>query len=171
MEQIIDKLKDEARRSWHGAEGERRAERLESFLRPMLAEYAAALGLAEPDVLAAIEGRRTYSAINYYQRANFPELSGVRIFANRAEALAAMPSRQFRCPACAGVSTDPYECDSGKKLKGKACDWKSYGLFRTVGKGFRFTIREGFLEQPRVEEIFMPLEFESTGVGAASASS
>lgn len=158
---IMEKLKDEARRSWHGDEGERRAQRLEAFLETLLSEYASVLGLSKFEVLRAIEGARTYSAINYYQSAKFPSLANVRVFDTQAELLAAMPSKRFRCPACNEISTNPYECDSGKKQNSKVCDWKSYGLFRTAGKGFRFTIREGFLENPIVDEIFMPVDFEA----------
>lgn len=160
MQEIIERLKEEARNSWHGTEGERRAERLGTFLKTMLPEYASVLGLSEAEILTAIEGRRTYTAINYYQPANFPSLKDVRVFDTQADALAAMPSKRFRCPACGGTSTDPYECNSGESLGDKTCDWKSWGLLRSLGKGFRFTIKEGFLDQPRVDEIFMPIELE-----------
>ena len=46
---------------------------------------------------------------------------------------------QYRCPACKGISTDPYECNSGIVLKNikdgedRPCNWKVYGLFRIGG--------------------------------------
>ncbi len=67
----------------------------------------------------------------------------------------ACPSRKFRCPSCGGLSSNPYECNASKE-----CDWKSYGFFRTMGKGVRIAIKEGFIENPQIHEIFMPLEFE-----------
>lgn len=164
FEATIEMLKQKARESWKGDTGERRAERLEAFLRPRVAQYAAALDLTEGQVLAAMEGRRNYSAINYYQEAVFPSLDGVRVFETQKALQDAIPSWKFRCPACEGVSTNPYECNSGLPIKGGAnpCDWKSYGLFRTYGKGLRFTVKDNFMEHGRIEEIFMPLDMEET---------
>jgi hypothetical protein len=161
MEEIIEQLKTKARATWSGGEGDRRAERLEAFLRKLLPEYAAKLGLTQEAVLRALEGKRDYCCVNYYQEANFPSLENVKVFDSEAELRAAIPSMTFRCPACGKLSTNPYTCNSGaKRTDGSLCDWKSYGLFRTLGKGFRFTIRQGFLDNPRVDDIFMPVEFE-----------
>ncbi len=161
MEEIIEQLKEKARASWHGAEGERRAERLEAFLRKMLAEYSEKLGLPQVAILEALESKRDYSCINYYQEANFPSLDGVRVFETKADLRAAFPSMQFRCPSCHGVSTNPYTCNTGIVRKDKkVCDWKAWGLFRTLGEGLRLAVKEGFLDHPRVEEIFMPVELE-----------
>lgn len=159
MEATIEKLKDQARKCWGGTAGEKLAQDHESFLRKMLADYSKNLELPQADILAALESRRNYSAVNYYQAANFPTLDGVKVFETQADLRAAIPSMKFRCPACNGISTDPYTCNSGVVEKGKVCDWKTWGLFRTAGKGFRFTIKEGFLENPRVDEIFMPVDF------------
>lgn len=161
MEEIIEQLKDKARATWSGQTGEERAERLEAFLRKMLPQYAEKLGLTPEEVLRALEGKRDYCCVNYYQEANFPNLDGVRVFETQAELKAAVPSMKFRCSSCNELSSNPYRCNTGAKRKdGSVCDWKSYGLFGTLGKGFRFTIREGFLENPRVDDIFMPVEFE-----------
>jgi hypothetical protein len=161
MEETIEQLKEEARASWRGAEGEHRAERLEAFLRRMLAEYSEKLGLPQEEILKALESKRTYSCLNYYQGANFPSLEGVRVFETREELKAAFPAMQFRCPSCHGLSTNPYTCNTGIVRKDKkVCDWKAWGLFRTLGEGLRLTVKEGFLEHPRVEEIFMPVELE-----------
>ena len=160
MEATIEKLKDQARKCWGGSAGEKLAQDHETFLRGILADYSKNLGLPEADILAALEARRNYSAVNYYQAANFPLLEGIKVFETQAELRAAIPLMKFRCPACEGISTDPYTCNSGEIKSGKVCDWKAWGLFRTVGKGFRFTIKEGFLERPKVDEIFMPVDFE-----------
>lgn len=159
MNETIEKLKEEARDSWPGGEGDRRAAELESFVRTMLAEYSAALGVSQDDLLKAIESRRRYFCCNFYQRSNWPSLENVRIFANLKELQASLgPPVKFRCPACNEASTSPYECNSGAKLSdGKTCDWKSWGLFGTMGKGLRIAIRAGFLDHPKVEEIFMPI--------------
>lgn len=164
MEEILNKLSKIFREFWGGTAGEKMEREKMGFIRKMLVDYSKALGLSEADILAAIENKRNYSAANYYQEANFPSLDGVKVFETQTDLLAAIPSRKFRCPACGDVSTNPYECNAPAREKGKKCDWKAYGLFRTAGKGFRFTIKEGFLDHPKVDEIFMPLDFEEMGI-------
>ena len=165
MEAIIEILKKEVRNNWFGDVGERHAVKLENFLREMLADYSTNLRLPPEHILAVLEKRRTYNAVNFYQEANMPNLKNVRVFETQDDFKKAFPSMRFRCPFCNGITSNPYECNSGVKKVGrggdKACDWKTYGLFRTLGKGFRFTIKKGFLEKPFIDEIFMPLELES----------
>lgn len=132
-----------------------------AFVREFTAEYADTLGMPQIDVLMAVEKARDYSAPNYYQRGKFPRLDGVSIYATKADFLAQIPSRKFRCPCCAGESTDPERCNSGLEMEpGKVCNWASFGLFKTLGKGLRVLIKESFLSEPVVYEIFMPLELE-----------
>ncbi|UDM18871.1 hypothetical protein [Vogesella sp. XCS3] len=162
MEQMIEQLKQQARDSWPGATGEERAAKIEDFLLKMLAEYSAVLNVPKADLLTAFEKNRTCTAINYYQEANFPSLDGVNVLENLAEFQKRYPSREYRCPSCGGKSNNPYECDSGlNRTNGEACNWKSYGLFGTMGKGMRLTFREGFVDRPKVDEIFMPIEAEA----------
>lgn len=160
MEELIAKIVEQSRGT-----GEDCARRTEAFVRKMLTEYSAKLGLSQSSILEALEKRRDYCAPNFYQEANFPSLDKVRIFADQSELKAAIPSLRFTCPACNAISTDPYECNSGKPMLGKGgkpsneiCNWKAYGLFRTFGKGLRFTIKEGFLDRPKIDEIFMPVD-------------
>ncbi|MDH0341979.1 hypothetical protein [Chromobacterium haemolyticum] len=161
MEQMIEKLKQQARETWSGSIGEERAVQIEGFLRRMLAEYSQVLGIPAVDLLEAFEKRRTYSVINYYQEANFPSLDGVSVLENLAEFQRLYPSKKYRCPSCGGESNNPYKCDCGPvTANGEACNWTSYGLFRTAGKGMRVTFREGFIDRPMVDEIFMPIEAE-----------
>lgn len=167
MEEIIEMLKQKARDSWPGKIGEDRAVKLEEFLRKMLAEYSEKLGFDQEEILSALEARRTYSAINFYQEAEFPSLEGVTVYESQDALMAAIPVKEFRCPNCNGISTNPYECNSGEVIPGgKFCDWKSYGLFGTFGKGFSFTIKESFLEKPMIDQIFMPLCMETQAAAA-----
>ena len=162
VEAIIEHLKTLARDSWSGNTGEERANQLEKFLNETLENYSQKLGFTKVEILMAIEGRRDYSAINYYQRANFPLLENVTVFANKEEYQAKCPSGQFTCPHCGGISTDPQECNSGRKIKEarklKVCNWKSYGLFRTMGKGYQLVIKDTFLKDGTVYHIFKPIE-------------
>lgn len=131
---------------------------VQAVLDRVLPEYAAVLGLTPDEVLAAIEAKRGVTAPNYYQDANFPRLDGVRVFDSPIAFAEAFPSGRYVCPACDGISTSAYECDAGTVRKDKVCNWKSYGLFGTMGKGLRAIVKSTFLESPRVHEIFMPVE-------------
>ncbi len=158
---ILEKLKQTAADGMPGKTGADRSVALEACVRRFTSEYAAVFGLTADQILQAVEATRDYSAVNFYQDAKFPELKDVRIFETQAEFLASIPSKQFRCPRCKGVSKSPYVCNSGKEMaKGQVCDWKSYGLFGCMGKGFQFTIKESFLKKPFIENCFMPLEYE-----------
>lgn len=72
---IVEKLKQQARESWGGKTGEERAEILEKYLIKKLKNYSEKTGLSELEVLKGWEKQRTYSAINFYQEANQPEIN------------------------------------------------------------------------------------------------
>lgn len=169
MESTIEMLKQKARDSWSGPTGEGRAVSLEAFLRKTLKSYSDVLGIPQADLLAAFEKRRDYSPINYYQEANFPDLSGVVLLEGLDEFKRLYPSGKYRCPSCDGESTNPYECNAARQVgkeKESACDWKAYGLFGTMGKGMRIAFRDGFLEHGKIEQIFMPIEAETVANAA-----
>ena len=137
------------------------AEQLE-WIKQMVKNYSVKLKYSELEILTALEKHRNYWAANYYQEANYPDLDKIDIFENLNELLAKFPSRKFICSCCGGITTNPYECNSGIVRKdGKVCDWKTYGFLRTLGEGYRFTIRDLFLEKPVVDEIFTPIELST----------
>lgn len=159
MEQIIEKLKEKARESWSGETGEKRAIDLEKYLRGKLEEYSNILDIPQEEILKAWEQDRTYSAINYYQEANQPSIKSdkVKVFETVEKMLKAIDDKKFRCPACNGVSTSPYLCNSGEKIvKGKTCDWKVYGFLGDLGKGIFVYIKDKL----KGETIFMPISWE-----------
>jgi hypothetical protein len=122
--------------------------------------YAEKTGLAWEEILDSWENARSYWYMNYYQDANQPEIGdgAVRVFETVSDLMAAIGSKGFRCPACGGVSSSPYECDSGLKGKDKkVCDWKVYGLFRDLGKGVFVYCKEKL----HGERLFMPVAWES----------
>jgi hypothetical protein len=120
--------------------------------------YAEAAGLAAHDILNAWEERRDYWYMNYYQDAKQPKIEGgkVRVFDTNESAIASIGNAGFRCPSCSGVSKNPYTCDTGISKDGKVCDWKSYGLFGTLGKGATAFVKETM----QVSEFFMPVAWE-----------
>lgn len=163
MQQTIEHLKQLARDSWKGQTGEERAKHLEEFLDETLENYSSVLGYSKEEILNAMESRRDYSAINYYQRANFPLLQDVLVYQNREEFLKVCPSKEYICPMCEGISTDPNKCNTGLEMKkGEICNWKSYGLFGTMGKGASIVFKDSFLQDQTVYKIFMPKELANT---------
>lgn len=93
--------------------------------------YEEKLGISWKEILSSWEDDRHYWFMNYYNESDQPLIEGddVFVFENLQE-LYEKCGNEFICPACKGISTDPYECNSGKKIHGKCCDWKSYGLFQ-----------------------------------------
>lgn len=165
MEILLEKIRKEARDSWPGDEGMMREKRVEEFVRKRCAEYSALLGFTEFQILEAMENGRDYSAVNYYSEHRFPPVGCFTVYETTDDLLKAVAGDiRFRCPSCKGITTDPYACNSGLPMKTSSgvCDWKVYGLLGTMGEGYRFTIRDRFLEIARIDEIFMPISFEKT---------
>lgn len=129
-----------------------------SFAIERAKHYAEKTGLSAESILDAWEGKRNYWYMNFYQDCNQPEIKGdsVRVFDTVQALLDSIGKSGFRCPACGGVSKSPYECDSGIEREGKPCDWKSYGLFGTLGKGINIFVKERIAGQ----NIFMPVAWE-----------
>jgi hypothetical protein len=118
-------------------------------------EYGEHFEMCPVEVFKRMEGRRNYSYPNYYQEANFPKLKDVHIFDNIEHFKKYVGKDGFRCPACKGVSTNPYKCNSGVKDKsGKPCDWKSYGLFSAE---YQATFKDLFLKDFTINSIFTPI--------------
>jgi len=125
--------------------------------------YANKLGYTQQEVLNALESKRSYWALNYYQSSRFPKITNnTHIYPSYTDFACKFPSHRFRCPCCNGLSTDPSTCDTKLPAKTKSgiCDWKAYGLFGTLGKGYRFVVKDTFLENPVIYDIFKPLELE-----------
>lgn len=157
--EIIEKLKQEARDSWSGSIGEERATELETYLMKKLEEYSEKLNIPQVEILKAWEINRNYSAINYYQECNQPDIrtDNTKVFDTVEEMIKSLGDNKFRCPRCGQISTNPYKCDSGFKIdKGKICDWNVRGLFGDLGKGIFVYCKDKLVG----ETIFMPISWE-----------
>lgn len=158
FDELMSIIKKQACDSWPGEIGDERASLVENLIMTRFSEYSKVLGYSLEEILEAMEKRRTYSAVNFYQKANFPKLDEVEVFATLDDFKKKYPSGKYRCPSCDGISTHPYVCASGDLMSnGKVCDWKAYGFLGTLGKGLRFTFKEVFLENPVIDEIFQPV--------------
>lgn len=121
--------------------------------------YAEKLDLPINEILNAWADDCNYSFLNYFQDANQPEIKGdkVKVFDNVEQMLENIGEKKFICPACGGISTNPYDCNSGEELgSGKVCDWKVYGLFGDLGKGVYIYIKDKL----KGEKIFMPVSWK-----------
>ena len=121
--------------------------------------YAEKTGLEPSVILDTWEDKRSYWYMNYYQESNVPDPSSnrFRIFKTVEEFKESAKEPKFRCPLCGGISTNPYECNSGKKMnKNEVCDWKVYGLLSDLGKG----VFVYFLDLVEGNKIFMPIAWE-----------
>ena len=121
--------------------------------------YAEKTGISPTDILDAWESQRDYWYMNFYQESKQPKINNdaVRVFDTIDDLRFSMGDQGFRCPACKGIASSPYECDSGLEIsKGKICDWKSYGLLGTLGKGVSVFVKEKIA----VQTIFMPIAWE-----------
>ena len=58
------------------------------------------------------------------------------------------PSKFYICTNCGTLTDDKYTCQK--------CGWRADGLFKTLDKGFKYTI----LDEGITEEIFTPIELK-----------
>lgn len=163
---VIDDIKGQCSRNFpdHVIE-------MEKFIRTKCAEYAAFFSMSELEIITFFEKNRSYNACNYYQEATFPNLNEVRIFETSEELMASIVEKKFRCPNCNQISTNPYSCNSNHSFdENEVCNWKSWGLFKTLGKGARVAVKSTFSEHGIViDEIFMPIAWEKDNGNAHSA--
>jgi hypothetical protein len=122
--------------------------------------YSDKTGLAESDILDAWEKERSYWYFNYYQDASQPLLDeNVKVFDTIEEFQKSAKEPRFRCPACGGISSNPYVCNSGVDIKDgkeRPCNWKSYGLLGCLGKGSHVFIKS----EIKGDTIFTPIAWE-----------
>lgn len=159
--EIMNKIIVEVYNGWSGETGLQRVENVVKFLYERVPQYAKVMSKTELETLEILAKSRNCNYTNYFQNANFPDLSDVFVFENIEELKAKFPSKKYQCPACGGISTDYQECNSGKTVdkKGKeVCDWKVYGLFGDMGKGIKVLIKDMFTEIPKPFKMFKPVE-------------
>lgn len=139
-----------------------REERFKKTIIEICNEYAEFACKSPVEVFNAIENIRSCSYPNWYTRNKYPPIKDIMTFEYTSDLFRQIDyEKGFRCPSCNGISKDPYTCDTGiVKNYRDVCDWKSWGLFGTLGKGLRFTVFERFLSKPYVDEIFYPVCME-----------
>ena len=120
-----------------------------TFIKERSQHYADKLNVSVEEILTAWEDVRNYAAVNYYQDANFPEITGdVLLVDSKEDFKKRYASKGFRCGSCGTVGNSPYECS--------ACGRKSYGLLGP-GKGATFVVKRSAM---RGNWIFKPVAVE-----------
>jgi hypothetical protein len=158
---IMNKIIVEIYNGWPGETGLQRVVEKVNFLCEKVPQYAKVMGKTELETLELFAKSRNCNYTNYFQNANFPDLSEVYVFDTIEDVKAKFPSKQYQCPCCGGISTDYQECNSGKTIdkKGKeVCNWKVYGLFGDMGKGIKVIVKDMFTEIPKPIAMFKPVE-------------
>ena len=112
--------------------------------------YAEKTGIPYLEILKSWEQKRTYWYLNYYQDCKQPEIKNgsVRMFETVEDLRNSLEGKGFICPKCGAETDSPYEC---------SCNWKSYGLFGTLGKGVTVFVKENMA----MAEIFMPIAWRT----------
>ncbi|MDN6208500.1 MAG: hypothetical protein L0I96_09445, partial [Lactococcus sp.] len=115
--------------------------------------YEEKTGVSYLEILDKWEEKRSYWYMNYYQDSNQPLLTdgNVKVFDTVEDFKKSVGKDGFYCPKCNGISESPYDCTC------EGCDWKSYGLFKTLGKGVFVFVKSEMVG----EEIFEPVKFNS----------
>lgn len=158
LQSIIDDLAQKAFDTWGGAIGEARADSVKNVILRFLPNWSEKLGFTQLEILKSIEKNRQVNSVNHYQEHRFPMLDDEVAVFEAIDDFKKMHKHQgFRCPSCSQVSTNPQECDHNPS----ECNWKSYGFFKCMGKGYRFLVKEAFLEDGKVYEIFPPVALET----------
>lgn len=155
---IMNSIIVEIYNGWPGPTGRQRVVDKVTFICKRIPQYAKMMGTTEIEALEYFAKSRTCNYTNYFQDAYIPDLSDVHVFETIKDFLAKFPSKQFRCPRCEGISTHPHACNSGvviDKKENEVCNWKSYGLFGTLGKGIDVLIKSQSLKPTH---IFKPVE-------------
>lgn len=162
---LIEKLFDirlEAEREVYSKDYKEKAIKLEIYLRGKLEQYSEILSIPAEVILERWENDRTGSLFNYYQEFNQPDLTkkDAYIFETTHDMNHAVGDDGFTCPRCRGISTSPTQCDTHNKLNGttEVCDWNSYGLFGTLGKGVYVFNKETLTG----DHIFKPVKFKKS---------
>lgn len=137
IQSIIDRTKG-------GGWNDERLPKLIQFIEQRAAHYAKKLGVSFDEVVDAWEKNRDYSAVNYYQNANFPEITADVLLMNSVDQFKEFcQGKGFICGSCGKNTKSPYECK---------CGWKTYGLFGP-GKTATFIVLRPAM---RGEWIFRP---------------
>jgi hypothetical protein len=155
---IMNKIIVEIYNGWPGKTGLQRVIEKVTFLCERVPQYAKIMGKTELETLELFAKSKNCNYTNYFQNVNFPDLTEVYIFDTIQDFKAKFPSKQYTCPRCAGISTDYQECNSGRAVDKKVCNWKVYGLFGDMGEGIKVIIKSMFNEIPKPVAMFKPVE-------------
>lgn len=156
LDELLEKFRNDKNWNMENINGTHRFDKEIEWIAQMVKKYAEYFKMSEDEVVEIMEKERNYSWPNYYQKANFPDVSnfknliGIYKTFDEFYDYAKENWEGFLCPKCGTISTHPQECIHRIKKDGK-CDWCSYGLLKS---GERVIILEsGFRAIPIFEPV------------------
>lgn len=156
--EILQEIILEVYGGWGGKEGEKRVLEVLIFISERIPQYAKVVGKTDLDFLILYANARRVNYNNWFSDTYLPDLDTVFVFDTIDDFKTKFPSGKYICPSCEGESTDFQTCNSGLRNTGQKCNWRSYGLFGTLGKGIKIYIKDMVTDFPKPIEIFMPIE-------------
>lgn len=148
--EVLKRLEDKLQESYESW-GFDRMQPTKQFIFERSKQWSEILGIPYFEIIDKWLDKCDYSMINYFQDANQPKLDkSTKIFETIEDFKKSVGDKGFRCPYCNGVSSDMWNCNSGKMVelinqKGKhKCNWSAGGFLGTLGKGTFVFIKETF---------------------------
>lgn len=145
-------------KSWNteNADGTYRFDEKLQWLEKTVKEYAEFFHLSEDEIITKMEDKRKYSWPNYYQEANFPDVSSFGELVGIYKSIEEFNNYSkehfagFRCPKCGNIGSNPQECEH-RIDNDKVCDWAAYGFFKP--KDGIIVLEHGFQKIPIFEPV------------------
>ena len=155
LEDVLETFRNDKNWNTEYQNGTHRFDREIEWIGKMVNSYADFFHVSADEVITRMEEDRTYSWPNYYQPANFPDVStfgevGVFQTFKDFQDYKEQHWAGFRCPVCGTIGDHPQECMHRIKKDGK-CDWCSYGFLQTSKK--IIILENGFKAIPIFEPI------------------
>lgn len=156
LESVLNNFRNDT--SWNTVEknGTHRFDKEIKWIEEMVKEYAEFFHLSVDEVITIMEENRTYSWPNYYQKANFTDVSdfgeliGIYQTFDEFNEYSKEHWAGFKCPRCGTIGSHPQLC-MHRLNKDKICDWSASGLI--TAKDGVIILENGFKRIPIFEPV------------------
>lgn len=156
LERVLDEFRNDKTWNTENKDGTHRFDEKIKWIEKMVKEYAEYFNLSVDDVITKLEEDRTYSWPNYYQEANFNNVSdfgnllGIYNTFDDFNNYAKENWNGFKCPRCGSIGSHPQLCIHRLNKDG-ICDWSASGFI--TSKDGVIILENGFKRIPIFEPI------------------